>query len=306
MPTIAPRLSQPFVLTWRQWLYALANHVSWPEKGYLVSDQHRFIYTPIAKVACTSLKLWFLEVNGEQPARPFNEHVEAERYRMRRRGGIRALQILRDASYFRFAFVRNPWSRVVSAYLNKLLTVNRVSRPVLRQIRRVAAERVTADVSFQEFVAFLARQRDSRKFDEHWRPQHLFLGDNRFDFVGRFENLAEDFAVVQERLQIATPLPHFNPTPYASEWDGSEMVADFRPAQLRRNGALPDYRQFYTPQLRDLVAKIYATDIEQFGYGFDSQSDVRPLWTTSRAAAIRTTGSTKSNSSTVTPAPGWC
>jgi hypothetical protein len=32
----------------------------------------------------------------------------------------------------------------------------------------------------------------------------------------------------------------------------------------------PDYRQFYTPELRDRVARLYRRDIEQFGYEFDN------------------------------------
>jgi hypothetical protein len=270
MATLASALPRRFAATnWRHVVYALTNHVSWPEKNYLASERHRFLYGPIAKVACSSLKLWLLEVLGDRPAKPFNEHVEVQRHSLRHYRGSAAMRVLRDHRYFAFTFVRNPWARVVSAYLNKFLTVNRTSRPVLEQIRRVPANQVVADVSFREFIASLARS-NPRKFDEHWRPQHLFVSSNRFDFIGRFENLTADFATVQERLQIATPLPHFNPTPYASQWDGSEMVADFTPTDLQRQGAFPHYRQFYTPQLRDLVARIYAADIERFGYDFDS------------------------------------
>lgn len=270
MSTLVSPRPRPFAAsTWRHLGYALTNHVSWPEKNYLVSERHRFLYGPIAKVACSSLKLWLLEVVGDHPARPFNEHVEVQRHNLGRRGGRAAFRLLHDRSYFAFAFVRNPWARVVSAYLNKFLTVNRTSRPVLEQLRGTTGDDVVADVSFSEFINFLACG-NPRTFDEHWRPQHLFVSDNRFDFVGRFENLAADFANIQERLQITTPLPHFNPTRYASQWNGTEMVADFTPADLQRHGALPDYRQFYTPQLRGLVAKIYAADIERFGYEFES------------------------------------
>lgn len=260
------RYPQPVADVWRQLVYAVTNRVGWPESTYLLNSQHRFICCPIAKVACTSLKLWLLHVAGDRPEQPFNEHVEVQRHSLRRYGNAAVKELLADSSYFKFAFVRNPWSRVVSAYLNKFLSLNCTSHPVIRTLRkRRRVQEPHAEVTFREFVEFIA-QGNPREYDEHWRPQYLFLNGHQFDLIGRFEHFAEDFALVRDRLGIQTPLPRNNVTQYAPQAD-PRTVADFTPSQLRQRGAFPDYQRFYTPELYDLVAKIYAVDIKQFGYG---------------------------------------
>lgn len=268
-----PMISQRWQIAldgyWRNLVQIVTGRVVWPRSKFLVNDHYRFIYCPIAKVACTSFKLWMLEVAGDTPPAPFNEQVEVQRYSLRRLGHRAACRLLADDEYFRFAFVRNPWSRVVSAYLNKFQSVNVVSQPVLQKLRPKAGEDLGADVSFREFVEYLGASNPIH-FDEHWRPQHLFVKDVSLDFLGRFEHLARDFAWVQERLGIATPLPHNNVTSYAPPAVDQEGIADRTAKQMKKLGAFPDYRRFYTPRLRDLVARIYAGDIKQFGYAFDS------------------------------------
>lgn len=269
-PTIFQRWRLPLQESLERLGCLVTNRVPWPQSNYLISTSHKFIYCPIAKVACTSFKLWMLAIANETPPRPFNEQLEAQRYALRKFGLRAANQILNDPDYFSFAFVRNPWSRVVSAYLNKFQSVNVTSEPVIARLRRERKrDDLTADVPFREFVDFLSRG-NPRKFDEHWRPQYLSLKDMRLDFLGRFEHLSRDFAWVRERLEIETPLPHHNPTGYGEEAERQECVADLTAAKLKRRGPFPDYRRFYTPRLRDLVGQIYAEDIRRFGYEFDS------------------------------------
>lgn len=270
-PLIFQRWKLPLEESWRNLVYLVTDRVGWPQSHFLVNPRHHFIYCPIAKVACTSLKLWVLAVAGDSPAPPFNEHLEVLRHSLRQMGHRAACRVLNDPDYFSFAFVRNPWSRIVSAYLNKFQSVNVTSQPVLAKLRAAgdSAQELRTDVSFREFVEFVARG-NPQKFDEHWRPQHMFLKETRLDFLGRFEHLARDFAWVQERLEIDTPLPHNNVTCYAPQSGGDDTVADCSVAELRRRGPFPDYRRFYTPRLRDLVARIYAEDIERFRYDFDS------------------------------------
>lgn len=70
------------------------------------------------------------------------------------------------------------------------------------------------------------------------------------DFIGRFENLSGDFAVICERLGIAPPsLPH----------------------EKRNTTGRKRYTEYYTPALRDLVAEKFRVDIEAFGYEFGDE-----------------------------------
>jgi hypothetical protein len=69
-------------------------------------------------------------------------------------------------------------------------------------------------------------------------------GEVLVDFIGRYENLAADYAVVKERLSLSADLPHTNRSSHGS------------------------YRDYYTDETRAIVADRYARDIAHFGYRF--------------------------------------
>jgi hypothetical protein len=196
-------------------------------------------------------------------------------YQLQNLDAGKAFDALQDRSFFRFAFVRHPWARLVSAYLNLISSRNPVSEPVLQHVHGWRGARMEigpgnyTDITFREFIEFLTCGRP-RSFNVHWKPQHLFLDAAQLDFVGRFERLAEDFEVVRRRLGIEHALPHNNSTKYSrAAFDTTVLVADWPAMQLKALPAQPAWRQFYTPELRDQVARIYARDIEQFGYQFE-------------------------------------
>lgn len=248
------------------------NRVEWPESEYLVDWRRKFLYCPIAKVACSSIKRWFLALNDERLAPGRDEHVAVQRHRLRELSAVSAWQVLGDPSFFRFTFVRNPWARLVSAYLNKFLGPTVFAQRIAARLRPRSAlatgPEAIVDVTFAEFVQFLTRGNPLR-FDVHWRPQHCYLQDHQFDFIGRFEHLREDFASLQERLGTDVPLTRCNATRYQCSGTEGQLVVDHTPRQLLAMGELPGYRQFYTAELSDTVGRLYATDIRQFGYEFD-------------------------------------
>lgn len=136
-----------------------------------------------------------------------------------------------------FAFVRNPWDRAVSlfAFLRR--------RGLLRPSESFCdfAERLAAR-DFDPVGLYTARGLS-------WcNPQVEWLRDGSgrlaVDFIGRFESLAEDLAIVHRRLAIEASLPHLN-------------------AENRA-----PYRDVYDDRSRELVDVAYADDIETFGYKF--------------------------------------
>lgn len=150
------------------------------------------------------------------------------------------------SDYFKFTFVRNPWDRLVSAFV--FLNAGGVNQEdeLLRQ--RFLAK---YDGDFDSFVVDFVNPENMAKV-MHFRPQHTFICDASspaVDFVGRFEQLEEDFAIVCERIGIPTgDLPHL--------------------VQSRHG----HYTEYYTPKTRDAVARVYARDIDIFGYDFVRQS----------------------------------
>jgi hypothetical protein len=141
-------------------------------------------------------------------------------------------------SYFKFAFVRNPWDLVVSTY--SYLRVMLEQQPAA-MAEEVDVSFILANVDFENYVR-------ARPYFTA-RPGILpYITDASgallVDFIGRVERIDEDMAVVAQRLGVEVTLPRINVVPR-------------RP-----------YQEYYTPFTRGLVAKEFAREIEMFGYEF--------------------------------------
>ncbi len=139
---------------------------------------------------------------------------------------------------FKFAFVRNPWDRLVSAY-TFLANGGRNE-----QDRRWRDAHLARFAGFEEFVRGWVNE-DNVHTALHFKPQHSFLvAPDRpciaVDFVGYFENLDADYAAVRERIGGGEPLTVANPTA----------------------GRRADYRSCYTDATRDIVARAYRSEVE--------------------------------------------
>jgi hypothetical protein len=147
--------------------------------------------------------------------------------------------------FFKFAFVRNPWDRLVSAYF--FLKKGGMND----DDRRWAEQNLSAFDSFPEFVERWVNEESVRSW-VHFRPQcDILCGRDDslgVDFIGRYEQLEQDFERLRERLGFGDPLPHLNRTQRAP------------------------YSSVYDNRTRELVARAYARDIELFDYSFEDGS----------------------------------
>jgi len=140
---------------------------------------------------------------------------------------------------FRFTFVRNPWDRVASHYHYRVMTD-----------QTGLGDR---HLSFGDWVRLAYGEQDPRYCDQpkmfqaQWRWIADEAGNSMVHFVGRFERLAEDFAALTRQLGIEAELPHLK---------GSSR------------GRKP-YQGEYDAETREIVARVFAEDIEHFGYEFD-------------------------------------
>lgn len=145
--------------------------------------------------------------------------------------------------YFKFTFVRNPWDRAVSAY-----TYLAQGGSAASEEDRHWAAFVNDYDSFDDFIQRWLSY-DNAMRNALFTPQALFLKDVfgriDMDFIGRFERLREDFDTVAHKLGVDAQLPHLNQSRSAA------------------------YQSFYSDSSREIVARVYAEDIEAFGYRFD-------------------------------------
>lgn len=156
---------------------------------------------------------------------------------------------------FSFTFTRNPWDRLVSTYFY-IMKGGRA--PIDKRRRETVLKKYSGD--FKAFVNDIANwiditEEDSRYPDQlipHFRPQVEFIYDEQgnclVDFIGRFENLEEDF------IKLCTLLPV----------SGVKL-------QKSNKSSHRHYSTYYDERTRNIVAQYYADDIRLFSYTFEKQ-----------------------------------
>lgn len=149
--------------------------------------------------------------------------------------------------YFCFTFVRNPYSRVLSAYLDKIAGSNQTTDKY-NMVLRFAGTKRLADVTFAQFVEYL--ESGGLFENPHWAPMSALLPirRERIHFVGRVEQLDSDLERVVNRV--------FG--------EGTFKGTQIRTVGRRNAVALQD--QYYTGDLAERIYTLYRDDFESFDY----------------------------------------
>jgi chondroitin 4-sulfotransferase 11 len=150
------------------------------------------------------------------------------------------------SEYFKFCFVRNPWDRLVSWWnmmKNKGIH-NDFSKYLLEAknfsefLEKTEIINETLDGSIKDLV-----YPKSISFN-----QLDYISDSEgkvlVDFIGRFENINEDFLKISEKIGFDLKLSHLNKFDH------------------------PDYRKYYGDKDIEKVYCMYKRDIDFFGYKF--------------------------------------
>jgi len=206
----------------------------------IISHQHRFVFAAIPKTGTHSVRQALREHLSdddlEQVGLFVNKRFPFEELAAIKHGHISLQQIrpfLGDeafGSYFKFAFVRNPFDRFISycAFMTRadgafLKNPQQVMRYILHEARPV------------QHVLF--------------QPQNSFVTDADgtllADHVGRVEDMQGSYDAICERLNLPG--------------------ATLEQVNSSRRGS---YRDYYDDALIEGVAQLYRRDLELFGYGF--------------------------------------
>jgi len=205
----------------------------------IISHKHRFIFVEVPKAASRTilrvLRRGDFEIQSTNS--PISELLRSEPELM---------------TYYRFSVVRNPWSRLVSTWKNKVLDPE---NPQIVKNTRGLHEGMT----FADFLEEILNSPIGNDLfaDRHWKSQYTFISDDDgnplVDAICRMENLEEDMNQIFERiglLEIAPEeLPRLNAT--------TEKDEDYF-----------SYREHFSPEQKNLISRRYSTDIINFDYSF--------------------------------------
>lgn len=143
---------------------------------------------------------------------------------------------------YSFAVVRNPWDRCVSAFFYQKRKIEERKAKIARgKGRKFSPLQIKTlenyfDMDFSEWLIL----------NKNWNYLNVsqFEFVNGVDYILRFENINEDFKILQDKLKCYKELPKRNSSEHAS------------------------YRNYYTQEAIDLVSEKCATDIKYFNYEF--------------------------------------
>jgi Sulfotransferase family len=229
-----------------------------PDKLIRVLPDLDVIYLVVPKVANTRIRTILAAISGRlsRRLRP------SDQGKFRDPKGPRSISVrsfyrlATSPTTFRFSFVRNPYTRLLSCWADKFQ-----GKPLVQgspEIDDYLARRERIDrglpfgadqtLSFERFASFAAASL-TMDHDLHLHRQDdlLSVPGIALDFIGRLESFDADFAKVLDRL------------------DAGE--------EIRRQALVPlntsqhqQCSKHYTPGLADKIYRAYERDFDRFGY----------------------------------------
>jgi len=138
--------------------------------------------------------------------------------------------------YFKFAFVRNPWDRFVSGWVNKFVNKNAFN---------FNSHELNEMKQFEHFVTYWS-EKDLDSCNAHFRRQCALIDLNEVDFIGRMEHFNKDLTAIFRILDLP------------------EIQIPFRNKSKREYS----YNTYYDSDTKRMVSKMYRKDIQLFGYTY--------------------------------------
>ena len=176
-----------------------------------VFPKYKLLYCAIPKVGCASWKLLFLYLHGHIKS----QHGTSDPHAMADRSFQKLSQMQPEAAskalkeYTSFVFVRNPYTKILSAYNDKF-----VRHPVLGKWRQMVRGWSLKNrpgfkpppggawnVSFDEFV----RHYNGAKYKEvHWEDMHKLCHPCHvhYNFIGFYETLEADSDYILDHVGV--------------------------------------------------------------------------------------------------------
>ena len=210
------------------------------QRTFHINHDKKLIYLSNSKVACSSIKASMYCLDEQEDYRSVHRVANAQKHY--------ELSVPYDkyADYYKFTFVRNPFARLVSCYVNKLHDDREKLGKTMDRLyfSRYLFGYLNVDKGFHNWAGRVCRIPD-KYADRHFVGQSYLVHDAEghmlVNHVFKFENLARDYEPIREKYDLA-PLPHYNRTKKGNWMDYYDM------ATARR------------------VYRRYRRDIEEFGY----------------------------------------
>ena len=217
-----------------------------------ISAKNRYIYFGVSKAANSTIKYFLqqLEYLGT-PYKVKNVHHKhlsplLSPYQL---GDADLESALYGDEFTRFTMVRNPYSRLLSCFLDRVQDEKSASYKVLSKGLGLDPKKIT----FSDFIEVVGNQ-DYKDMDCHWRPQvhEIYFDLLSFTKILKFEDLPNNLS----ELKFLT---------------GTAVDGIFESNQNKSpsvTAAADKFNEYYDQKSIARVQQIYANDFEKLGYSF--------------------------------------
>ena len=222
--------------------------------------KHKIAFNRIAKSGNSSVILYL-----DEAIRGTNSH--ADNYKQAKRAAMDTGKDLiamsrskRDrASLKEFSFftvVRNPWTRTLSAFLDK------IANGPHDKYGAIPGFGDNSKAGFEAFIAFLSN--GGLQANHHWKPQNdaLLLPASHFQTICRLENLSDELPLALAKTGLSLP--------DAERLQQPHKIESQQHSKLTR--ASSKLQRYYSATSVKAVADLYSADFKLGGYSLDPES----------------------------------
>lgn len=238
---------------------------------YKVDHRRRILYCPIPKAGWSSWKRVFFYLSGLIPSVEAEVGITSDQkagiYDVSA-AGARYLQseMMAAQHFFTFVFVRNPWERLVSAYINKAIDWNytRIMHQPCSWENEIPYKE---SISFLQFLKCIAEsEAHSTGMDMHWTPMWRLCDfcQLHYDYIGHMETVAEDAKYIIEKKDLKVVFPRA-----------------FYSKAFRTRDVLKEWYKAVPCSVIESLRKLYAFDFLLHGY-----SDIPPGWSDAACSTV--------------------
>lgn len=221
-----------------------------------ISLVNHYVYVEVPKAGCGTMKATLGGLEAARMGPGMVQRVQENPHdRLRATPFVKPFQLPSDAleavlvspDYRRFTVVREPSTRLLSAYLEKVQQGLKQSDAVVAALAERGVDVQAGDVTLAQFVEVVAAQ-NSRDQDPHWRRQadHLGIGIVDYDAVIHLEELDASWS----RIESLTGIAHLQERFYCRN----------------STSAGTKRAEYYTPELLARVADVYSRDYAELDY----------------------------------------
>lgn len=153
-----------------------------------------FLYMKNHKCACNTVIATLISLLAKQQGIDDKFSMDAVRVSSKSmlltgQGGLndkRVMAAITDPKVFKFSLVRDPVTRTVSAFADKIASGDKQKSKLMKYLGRPADSNIT----LKQFIALLALDEGARDVDRHWRSQRQEISYDHipFDYIGTVED----------------------------------------------------------------------------------------------------------------------